>query len=44
MGSDNYKRAMEEIKQFLMYNGYEKTLKSIADEEDKVAAEKQKEK
>ena len=44
MGSDNYKRAMEEIKQFLIYNGYENTLKSIADEEETVAAEKLKEK
>ena len=44
MGSDNYKRAMEEVKQFLIYNGYEKTLKSISDEEGKVAAEKLKEK
>ena len=44
MGSANYNRAMDEIKQFLVYNGYDKTLKSIEEEEARVATEKMKEK
>ena len=43
MGSDNYNQTMDEIKKFLQFNGYDKTLKSIETEEVKVAAEKQKE-
>ena len=44
MGSDNYNQTMEEIRQFLRFNGYDKTLQSIEAEEVKVAAEKEKEK
>ena len=43
MGSDNYNHLSEEIKNFLRFNGYEKTLQSIEEEEVKVMADKQKE-
>ena len=42
IGSEKYNRVSAEVKQFLQFNGYEQTLKSIEEEEVKILAEKQK--
>ena len=42
MGSENYNQVAAQIKEFLKFNGYDKTLQSIEKEEIKVMAEKAK--
>ena len=42
MGSENYNQVAVQIKEFLKFNGYDKTLQSIEKEEIKVMAEKTK--
>ena len=42
IGSANYNQVAAQVKEFLKFNGYDKTLESIEKEEVKVMAEKAK--
>ena len=43
IGSENYNQVADQIKEFLQFNGYDKTLQAIQKEEAKVMAERAKE-
>ena len=38
IGSDNYEKVSSQVKEFLRFNGYAETLRSIEKEEEKKAA------
>ena len=41
IGSENYTRIAEQVKEFLRFNGYSQTLRSVEKEEEKVLARSQ---
>ena len=41
IGSENYTRIAEQVKEFLRFNGYSQTLQSVEKEEEKVLARSQ---